>query len=75
MLTQQLWLALQDLGHCQEAEVLEVLVSVLDEEVELGDAELHGGGMVVEPGDHGADALVQQRHRRGAVDEVGKGLH
>ena len=75
VLTQQLWLSLQYLGHRQEAEVLEVLVGVLDEEVEFGDAELHGGGVMVEASDHCADTLVEQRHGRGAVDEVGKGLH
>ena len=75
MLTQQLWLSLQYLAHRQEAEVLEVLVGVLDEEVEFGDAELHGGGVMVEASDHRTDALVEQRHGRGAVDEVGKGLH
>ena len=74
VLIQQLWLVLQDLCHGQQAQVLEVLVSVLDEEAELGDAKLHGGVVVGQARHHGADALVQEGHGRGAVDEVGEGL-
>ena len=58
MLVEQLGLLLKNLGHGQESKVLEVLISVLDKEVELGDAELHGGSVVGQARHHRADALV-----------------
>ncbi len=31
--------------------------------------------MVAKASNDGADTLVEERHSRGAVDEIGKGLH
>ena len=66
---------LQNLGHSQEAEVLQVLIGIIDKEAELGDAELHGGGVAGHAHYDGADTLVEEGHGGGGVDEVGKGLH
>ena len=75
MLVEELRLLFEYLRHRQQPKVLEVLVGILDEEAELGDAELHGSIVIGQPGHHCTDALVEQRHGRGAVDEVGEGLH
>ena len=75
MLRQQFGLDLKYLGHGQQAKILQVLISILDKQPELGDTELHGGGVVGEAQDHCADTLIEQGHGCGAVDEIGKGLH
>ena len=74
VLLDNLWLVFEYLGHCQQSEVLQVLVSVLYEEPQLGDAQLHGCGVVWDTYYHRGDTLVEQRHGRRAVDEVGEGL-
>ena len=74
MLLYNLWLVLEYLSHGQQTEILQVLVSVLDEQPQLRDTELHGGRVVGDTHDHCGDALVEQGHGRGAVDEVGERL-
>ncbi len=66
---------LQNLSHGQETQVLEVLVRIFDEEAEFGDTELHGSVVIGHAHNDRADALIQQGHSRGSVDEVSKGFH
>ena len=63
------------LCHGQESKVLEVLIRVLNEQPQLGDAELYGGRVVGDTHYHRGDALVEQRHGRGTVDEVCQRLY
>ena len=65
---------LEYLSHGQQTEVFQVLISVLDEQPQLGDTQLHGCRVVGDTHYHRGNALVEQRHCRGAVDEVGEGL-
>jgi len=52
-------------------ERLTVLVRVLNEEAKLGDRELDEVGLVEHALGDGVDALVEERHGRGVVEEVG----
>ena len=72
---------LQDLGHGQQAQILQILVRILDQNPQLLHAELDGGGVVGQAGRHGQqhrdhriDALIQQRHGGRGMDQRGQGL-
>ncbi len=41
MLLDYLWLCLEYLGHGQEAQILEVLITILNEQSQLGHTQLH----------------------------------
>ena len=60
VLLNDLGLVFEYLGHCQQTEVLQVLISVLYEQPQLRDAELDGGSVVGNPHDHRGNALVEQ---------------
>ena len=60
MLLYDLWLGLEYLGHGQQTQVLEVLVSILNEQPQLGHTQLDGGGVVGQTRDHRGDALVEE---------------
>ena len=72
---------LQDLGHGQQPQILQILVRILDENPQLLHAELDGGGVVGQAGRHGQqhrdhriDALIQQRHGGRGMDQRGQGF-
>ena len=75
MLLYNLWLVLEYFSHGQQTKILQVLISVLNEQPQLRDTELHGGRVVRDTNDHRRDALIEQGHGCRTVDEVGEGLN
>jgi len=51
------------------------LIGIFDEDAKLGDRELDQVGLVEHALGDGVDALKQQGHGGGVVDQIGEGLH